>query len=323
MAEAKLRLPSEIVEAILVLLPNDSIHPFRSVSKSWSSLLMIMLCLLNPVIIVEMKKLIPRKLPDPEGMAGGGYRAYGFGYDSVADDYKVFLAVRYWNDPHAPVVRFFSLKTGSWKSVENPNRHLHDLGEGDTGLFFNGALHWRKEYDAKITAFDLVKEKFGEVPAPSHPEELPLGYNGIGIVGEYLCMSWIPKPMFDARIVWVMKEYLNKESWVLFIDYSPLRTEQQCFVGYDCNFIADSVQDKEDGGCLMFYWPGDVRTTEILKWNKNLEKTDRGGEDEGDVKVKYYKHSASTPYREALTSPYPSLEENQGFSTLISKQGLN
>ncbi|KAJ4846467.1 hypothetical protein Tsubulata_006880 [Turnera subulata] len=372
-----LRLPSEIVEAILALLPDDSIHRFRSVSKSWSSLLVseafqklrfksappelnVQKLLHKPldydddddyedddddyedddygmplescdyrgdeetptesppgnvcrdIFVWNPFTGVCRKLPEPEGVSRGHdfWHAYGFGYDSVADDYKVFLAVRFWYEPRprAPVVRIFSLKKGSWKSVENPNGHLRGFREGDRGVFLNEALHWRKEYDAKITAFDLVEEKFGDVPAPSHPQEVLLEHNGIGIVGEYLCMSWIPTPS-DDRIVWVMKEYLNKESWVPFIDYGP-SWRDQCSVRYHCNFIADSVEDEEHGGCLMFYLHGRGPSTRILKWDKSLEKSDR----DGVVRVKSYEHLASIPYREALISPYPSSgRDEQGF----------
>ncbi|KAJ4826165.1 hypothetical protein Tsubulata_023036 [Turnera subulata] len=53
MGAANLRLPSEIVEEILALLPQQSIHRFRSVSKSWSSLL----------VSVEFHKLRSRSSP--------------------------------------------------------------------------------------------------------------------------------------------------------------------------------------------------------------------------------------------------------------------
>ncbi|KAJ4828443.1 hypothetical protein Tsubulata_046439 [Turnera subulata] len=56
-----LRLPSEILEAILEMLPNESLHRFR-------------------------------KLPHPEAMSCAGYDtncAYGFRYDWAANDYKV------------------------------------------------------------------------------------------------------------------------------------------------------------------------------------------------------------------------------------------
>ncbi|KAJ4846247.1 hypothetical protein Tsubulata_031261 [Turnera subulata] len=53
MGAANLRLPSEIVEEILALLPQQSIHRFRSVSKSWSSLL----------VSVEFHRLRSRSSP--------------------------------------------------------------------------------------------------------------------------------------------------------------------------------------------------------------------------------------------------------------------
>ncbi|KAJ4846463.1 hypothetical protein Tsubulata_006875 [Turnera subulata] len=501
MAAANLRLPSEIVEEILTLLPSESIHRFRSVSKSWSSLLvseefqkmrfksappelnfqkllhrprkkkhctlyyeydyedddygmplesfdyrgdeetptevtfperrsvvifkgscngLVCLAQASPVndygaeiFVWNPFTGVYRKLPDlSDDMMMRG--AYGFGYDSTADDYKVFMV--------AAMVQIFSLKRGSWERVENsdrclqyitgpdsglllkgalhwrdvhtekitafdlseekfydvpappqqeslalkgigivgeylfrvgdnhtggvwkirvacfypprsssngkikngiPLRHLQDIEEGDRGLFLNGALHWRKEYAAKISALDLVKEKFGDVPAPLHPGEKLLQQKGIGIVGEYLCMSWFPLPRFDSSLVWVMKEYLNKESWVPFIDYRPSLLGQ-CVVCYHCNFIADSVEDKEDEGYLMFYLHDEVPTTEILQCTKNLGKSDR----EEVVTVNYYEHSRSIPCTEALTSPYPSLVMNKDFehsslnkgSSLIARQ---
>ncbi|KAJ4831262.1 hypothetical protein Tsubulata_049013 [Turnera subulata] len=237
-------------------------------------------------------------------------RAYGFGYDSAADDYKVFIvAVRpdaRKRKDRVPKVQIFSLKTGSWKRVENSDIYLQHIIEADRGLFLNGALHWGEKDADKITAFDLSEEKFCDVPAP--PEQRGLAHKGIGIVGEYLCVSWSRKPSFDGSVVWVMKEYLNETSWVTFIDYCP-SWGGQCSVRYHCNFIAVSVLDKEDSGCLMFDLHDIVYTTEILKWNKNLEKSERDGVDE----IQYYEHRASIPYREALTSPYPSLVMNQGF----------
>ncbi|KAJ4826166.1 hypothetical protein Tsubulata_023038, partial [Turnera subulata] len=186
--------------------------------------------------------------------------------------------------------------------------HLQDIREADRGLFLNGALHWGKKDAKKITAFDLAEEKFYDFPAP--PELRGLGHKGLGIVGEYLYMSRLLARTVQGSVVWVMKEYLNAKSWVPFIDYRPSLGGQYCSVRCHCNFIADSLQVKEDEGCLMFYIHGCVQ---ILKWDKNLGKSDKDGVDEGEVKVKYYEHWASIPYRESLASPYPSLEKNQGF----------
>ncbi|KAJ4846461.1 hypothetical protein Tsubulata_006871 [Turnera subulata] len=96
--------------------------------------------------------------------------AYGFGYDSVGDDYKVSLAAYRRYDPipedRVPKVHIFSLKTDSWKLMENLSRDLQLIQEGDTGLYLNGALHWESCSGKKIVAFDLVEQKFYDVPAP-------------------------------------------------------------------------------------------------------------------------------------------------------------
>ncbi|KAJ4826164.1 hypothetical protein Tsubulata_023034 [Turnera subulata] len=389
MATGNFTLPSAIVEEILLLLPYKCIHRFRSVSKSWSSLLVSeefqklrfkssppelnvqkilhsfhgcygedygmplesfdyrggeetctqlffpverrflkligscngLVCLTQESLVNNYRDIflwnpftgVYRKLPHTKGMSGryGVYRAYGFGYDSVADDYKVFLAVvrrvsiRNKVRRLYPVVQIFSLKTGSWKSVKNPDRCLQDILKRDSvGLFLNGALHWSKRDTAKITAFDLVKETFYDVPPP--PEQEGLGYRGIGgMVGGYLCAPWYLAPRSEPCVVWVMKEYMNKKSWVPFIEsyWSYSNRTHYAFVSYKCNLIPYHVKD---GDLMMLDFCDESQATEVLEWSKNPGKSD-------SVRVKYYHCYGSIPYTEALTSPYPASEVDQGF----------
>ncbi|KAJ4826163.1 hypothetical protein Tsubulata_023033 [Turnera subulata] len=195
MGAANLRFPSEILEEILALLPQQSIHRFRSVSKSWSSLLVSVefhnLRSRSSPPEINVQKLLhqyPKNCPDgahhglesfdfrngqsknDEGIVvwnpfTGVYRrlpqpeytsglAYGFGRDSVGDDYKVFLAA---HRLYAPVeFQIFSLKTGSWKKVEIPSRYLDRIKEGGGGLYLNGTLYWESRSGEKIIAFDMV-----------------------------------------------------------------------------------------------------------------------------------------------------------------------
>ncbi|KAJ4849748.1 hypothetical protein Tsubulata_050380, partial [Turnera subulata] len=250
---------------------------------------------------------VHRKLPQPEytfdpDLYGFGPIAYGFGHDSVGDDYKVFLAVHF---PYAPVpevrlhiVQIFSLKTGSWKTVENHSRYLHLLQQGGRGLYLNGALHWESRTGKQIIAFDLMEEKFSDVRAPV--VERSYVHFSMGIVGEYLCMCWHPLGNYEQKVVWVMKEHGN---WVPFIQYIESGVFGSVFVEYECNFIPPAVKDR---GYMMLYFR--LSVTEILQWNNNhgeADAVDQGGR----KKYKFYVKNSPIPYTEALTSPYPTASE--------------
>ncbi|KAJ4846465.1 hypothetical protein Tsubulata_006877, partial [Turnera subulata] len=133
-------------------------------------------------------------------------RAYGFGYDSAANDYKVFVVAVHRYVPPIPMVQIFSLKTGSWRRVEKPDRYLPDIREADRGLFLNGALHWKRKYAEKITAFDLAEEKFYDVPAP--PQEREWGQNGIGII-LYRIRRIADTCCFTCMMAYLLLKYSN------------------------------------------------------------------------------------------------------------------
>ncbi|KAJ4836746.1 hypothetical protein Tsubulata_005129 [Turnera subulata] len=240
---------------------------------------------------------ICRKLPRKD------YYAYGFGYDSASDDYKVFAATA----PHPAKVEIFSLKSGSWKEVENLDREYlqHIPGLGCTGLFLNGALHWRpresyREEKSEIIAiaFDLDKEKFYHVPSP--PNHLISRRSpGFGVVGEYLCCF---HSEYFTNIIWVMKEYGNDASWVPFISY----TEYGKLDGrltYACDFIPRSFKDGRYM-MLQFAWPAGM--IHVLHWNNILEESEEA--EEYSKKIEFYSvpWGQALPYTQTLTSPYAS-----------------
>ncbi|KAJ4843578.1 hypothetical protein Tsubulata_046989 [Turnera subulata] len=194
-----------------------------------------------------------RKLPDHVSSSSAliSYNAYGFGYVSASDDYKVFLATG------ANRVDCFSLKAGSWREVEvgNPdrNKYLQYLKGGSMGLFSNGTLHWESKNEedgsARIVAFDLGKEKFYDVPLPSHHQLSPHNYGykyySLGVVGEYLCVSFFATDhQRPANIVLVMKEYCNAASWAHFVSYSPNGVCER-------TYVSDSIPiSGKDGGYI-------------------------------------------------------------------------
>ncbi|KAE9455292.1 hypothetical protein C3L33_12789, partial [Rhododendron williamsianum] len=114
-------------------------------------------------------------------------------------------------------VHVFTSKLSSWKRI------------GDFGYFIiralpgavlNGAPHWFAGGDTDgvytnfikaIVCFDVMEEKFKEVPMPKIFECEHI-YFDLGVLGGCLCgvyNSWE-----SHSDVWVMKEYGVKESWI-------------------------------------------------------------------------------------------------------------
>ncbi|KAJ4823067.1 hypothetical protein Tsubulata_045883 [Turnera subulata] len=259
------------------------------------------------------------------------YHANGFGYDSASNDYKVFAAAGPL-DPRPgddSKVEIFSLKTGSRKKLENPDREYlqHILGHGGMGLFLNGALHWRRREESSregekgeimaAIAFDLEKEKFYLVPGP--PIQISPDYesSSFGVVGEYLCFSHSEYGYKDT--IWVMKEYCNEASWVPFITYSTLRftfPHQHCKdregrVEYVCDFIPGSFKD---GRFMMLQFWYDIH---VINWNNNLEESDEAGKYSKKIKFGLLPTDLVPP------SPDQSEDEADGISKLSSPKTVS
>lgn len=146
---------------------------------------------------------------------GFGPCFYGFGYDSVTDDYKVILGENS-NASHTCKVVVFTLKRGSWRTVEGLNQD-DDIQLQKQGLLLNGALHWLhhgpKSSESRIISFNLAEEKFREL-AP-----LSTIVNGrrnmradIGPYRRSHLFCYLRGDDENMEI-WVMMEYGVKESW--------------------------------------------------------------------------------------------------------------
>lgn len=147
-----------------------------------------LLCLLtinNCVIISNMLvkdhhiTLIPR-------ISQFYYCSYGFGYDSVNDDYKVVRTESNCNRCHDSTT-VYSLRRNSWSKTKHCDRideskkkqSFPDIGKyyflnHDNGIEASGALNWLALYKKIdkfllrhfILAFDLTSEEFYEVSLP-------------------------------------------------------------------------------------------------------------------------------------------------------------
>ncbi|XP_062027344.1 F-box/kelch-repeat protein At3g23880-like isoform X2 [Rosa rugosa] len=157
-------------------------------------------------------KVLPK--PPPVINSEFSYDFNGFGYDSASDDYKV---IRGFTDYLAKkiMIHIFSLKTGSWRTVEDIDYVTLIMRQG---LFLNRALHWLcnlPEGGSRILSFDLEAEKFQKT--------IPLPYDDwffdLLIHKNCLCVLACPTGTNTFNI-WMMKEYGVQESWTEVLQFS-------------------------------------------------------------------------------------------------------
>ncbi|XP_004486223.1 F-box protein CPR1 [Cicer arietinum] len=168
--------------------------------------------------IIPYLRISPRSKSDTSLFAA---RVHGFGFDPFAGDYKL-VRISYFvdlqNRTFDSQVRLFSSRTNSWKVL--PSMCYALCCARTMGVFVDNSLHWvvtRKLEPGQpdlIVAFNLTLEIFNEVPLP---EIEVVDNNGesfeidVAVLGGCLCM--IVNYEITKVDVWVMKEYVSRDSW--------------------------------------------------------------------------------------------------------------
>ncbi|PIA63944.1 hypothetical protein AQUCO_00201335v1 [Aquilegia coerulea] len=142
----------------------------------------------------------------------------GFGYDEVANEYKVIRMI----STSVPsnfnlVVEVYTLGSGKWRKV---GKFPYPNGKRSSQVFVKGALHWMvgdygESNSELITAFDMGREEFQVVPLPpdftTNTLDCQSSELSIGELGGQLCLfAYSVDNQFE---VWVMKDYGVKDSW--------------------------------------------------------------------------------------------------------------
>ncbi|KAK1368155.1 F-box protein interaction domain protein [Heracleum sosnowskyi] len=142
----------------------------------------------------------------------------GFGYDRVNDDYKVVKIAECYLQFRGIMAIVYSLKTNSWKRIQNVPVYNKIRFSGKWGMFASGALHWlaiKNPVNCSdiIVGFDLGLEQFKEVPFPVIEGPI-VNFNTTSVVsdGGTLCvLDKYPNTHID---VWVMMTDSGAEnSW--------------------------------------------------------------------------------------------------------------
>ncbi|KAL2459247.1 F-box/kelch-repeat protein [Forsythia ovata] len=235
-------------ESLILISPNHSLHTITDIngddhvsrklmfqqqlSDTWTEVVgscngLVLLVneeddkfLLNPTTLNQVE------VPDSPLalMKPGSFSMHGLGYNASSDDYKIVTLSYYDTDnEYEPdcadtFVDLYSVKTGVWKRLE-PSPYDHAVPDLSPGAFVNGSIHWlasstERGYPSVIAAFDLVDEKFKEIPAPSSLDEKGFVFNKLVVLSGRLCM--IDTRNRAQTDFWIMEEYGVEKSWVKF-----------------------------------------------------------------------------------------------------------
>ncbi|GAV65228.1 FBA_1 domain-containing protein, partial [Cephalotus follicularis] len=141
---------------------------------------------------------------------------YGFGYDSINDDYKVLRVQQFVSkdcNSFKSEATLYSVQRNSWRKTKGIPYYIHNPQE--PGVLVGGTLHWLASAKPScnvpclIRTFDVAAEKYGVVPLPEgigHGHRLTLS-----VLGGSLCViSYGYKVGFH---IWVMEAGTVEESW--------------------------------------------------------------------------------------------------------------
>ncbi|XP_074272289.1 F-box protein CPR1-like [Silene latifolia] len=185
-------------------------------------------CLYNPTIGTHhLLPPTPSRFPEPnrKPMPRNPYPKpeehiliYGFGYDSVSDDYKLLRILEYSKNSVfvGSEICLYSLKNNSWKFVVD-DKYVNSAGlQFCNGTLFNESLHF-VQHDSEtrpfIRCFNLRTETFSVMELPKVDENYYKFCFVMRQVGEYL--SFFLLNYHDLDISGWHYRLVNADFWIL------------------------------------------------------------------------------------------------------------
>ncbi|XP_002532715.3 F-box protein CPR1 [Ricinus communis] len=195
------------------------------------------LALYNPATR-KYKRVPVSEIEPPDRNSKTGYVFYGFGFDSVSEDYRLVRMATFVGEDdrcesfdYEYQVQVYSLKNDSWKRIKGLPYYLRFLYKPffqvlhrrGYGVFACNALHWVMPHwpelgvNNSIIAFDIVNETFQQVPQPNWSDNQLNFQVDAGVLEGRLCaMCNCGHECID---LWVMEEYGVKESWIKLFSF--------------------------------------------------------------------------------------------------------
>ncbi|MED6139351.1 hypothetical protein PIB30_083048 [Stylosanthes scabra] len=237
--------------------------------------------LLNDLIIWNPTTGSCKKVPPPPTWDNKFVFLCGFAYDASTDDY-IIVQISYQNwEAHQDVIIFetFSVKSNSWKQVDihglnctYGNLRNDDVDTPRVGSFLNGSIHWlalrtddqRENYsETVIIAFGLNEKNKNTLKELAVPDDFLHEYSDLGVFGGCLGLIEWNEP---GKIIYVMKAYGDKSSWVslitLSLDNIPFQRFSPMFLCKDGEVVGVS-----DGSGIVKYSDrgGELPEPELLE----------------------------------------------------------
>ncbi|GKV46226.1 hypothetical protein SLEP1_g53225 [Rubroshorea leprosula] len=152
-----------------------------------------------------------RRFPIPQ-CRQKNFERFGFGYDSISDDYKLVVATSALSGRKLDKVQCLSLKTGLWKTTQPDAGYLFDLsGAATESKHVNGRIYWlidrERRPDCGIATFDLATDRMEEEESLSWilSNDFKI-YAALELIGDSLCLVVSPDEVtYD---MWMMEENL-------------------------------------------------------------------------------------------------------------------
>ncbi|KAM7503254.1 hypothetical protein LguiB_002158 [Lonicera macranthoides] len=175
----------------------------------------------------EFKDLPIAKIPRPK--QGPIKVALGFGFDPVADDYKVLRIVYYCYPLNQ--VEVYSLRSNTWREIKRTVQFL--IFESGCNVYLKGRFHWSAigfgtmNGRKLIVSFDMGDENFRYIMPPNfglgdddnYEDVVKVRWTSM-VLNESLavvaCGGNGPNKKFD---VWVMNEYGVAGSWTKYMSF--------------------------------------------------------------------------------------------------------
>ncbi|KAL8549318.1 hypothetical protein ACS0TY_008241 [Phlomoides rotata] len=200
-----------------------------------------------------------KKLPPVDvDMKVGFYYMWGFGYNECDDDYKVvgIFCVFGESGVHESTVMMYSLKSDSWKRIEDfkIGIPLNDLGKYASGkLHFVATQGITVDFTWNIVSLDLKSEEYGMVEQPNYGvgSHDPL----LGVLRGCICV--LSSYLRICGDVWVLKEYNVKESWTKVISIPYINDPGKYLYSTPFVMLPNGVVLLEIGMNFIVYNPKD------------------------------------------------------------------